>query len=77
MGLASGLWPTLALRVTYAFLMTDWAQRYRYLADEAQQQADRAPNPAVKEEYSKMAQVWRKLAQDVEAAHGGANHSPR
>jgi hypothetical protein len=72
-----GLTPDGAARAAYAPLMTDWAQRYRYLADEAQHQADRALNPAVKEEYSKMAQVWRKLAEDVEASEGGATRPSR
>ena len=46
--------------------MTDWAQRYRSLGEDAQKRSDETLNPAVKEQYAKMAQVWRMLGQDLE-----------
>ncbi|MBR1237696.1 hypothetical protein [Bradyrhizobium sp. AUGA SZCCT0182] len=49
--------------------MSDDAARFRKLADECRDQADRAINPLDQERWLKQAGDWAKMAQEAEARH--------
>ncbi|MBR1152826.1 hypothetical protein [Bradyrhizobium sp. JYMT SZCCT0428] len=49
--------------------MSEDAARFRKLADECRDQADRAKNPLDQEHWLKLAGDWIKMAQEAEARH--------
>ncbi len=46
------------------------ADRFRKLADECRDQAEKSHSPHDKERWLKLAGDWIKMAQDAEARHG-------
>ena len=48
----------------------DGADRYRKMADECREQAERAHSPLDKERWLRLAGNWITMAQEAEARHG-------